>query len=216
MASEFLKRIMMGRLLKYKEGGYLTLMDVPCHLWSIRTLVIMHHLLDEEMGKKGRSLMYKAQEIQSTMAARMTETRFGLKDVGAIKHHLQQGEVIGAGTAELVRADFKKFEFIINVQSTFAKEYLRALGIQEHPVDDMIRGAFTVLFREHLKRDDLLCIETLCIAMGKQVCQFTIKPEEDWDLTRKEIAYQLPEEFKLEKKAVFKDALGFPVKRDLK
>ena len=121
--------------------------------------------------------------------------------------------MIGAGVTKLVRADLSKPEFIIRVDSTFAKEYRQTLGIQKHPVDDMARGAFAGLLKVHTGNDDLLCVETQCMAMGKPACHFIVKPMDQWDLKDPSIVYQLTQPLGQEAESFLGKKLGFPVRR---
>ena len=213
MKSGFLQRILIAKLFTYKDGRLL-LMDVPCYLWSLNVLVLMHRFLEDEFGQQGRSILFKVMETQCILAAKMTQKRFGFSGLKAIKMQLEQGEMIGGGETELIRADVKKPEFIVKVKSTFAEEYKNTFGLRQHPVDDMILGAYTGLFQEQTGNKKLVCIETQCIATGKPYCEFVIREKGTFDIRKPDIARQLPLRFKHDV-SKYLDPLGPPVRRKI-
>ncbi len=215
MTSGFLKRIILAKLIKFNEGQ-LMLADVPCYLWSLHVLVIMHRLLEKEFGDKGRTILFKTMETQCILAARMTQNRFGYTGLKALKMQLDQGEMVGGGKTELVKADFEKPEFIVKVYSTFAEEYVNTFGQQKHPVCDIILGAFTGLFQEQTGNKNLVCVETQCRAMGKQYCTFVIKEKSQFNIGDPFIARQMPVPFKANSKKFLTSQIGPPVRRKMK
>ena len=67
-------------------------------------------------------------------------------------------------------------------------------------VDDWYRGqvaAVVVALNNIKKRDSILCIETKCIAIGSQVCEFVIKKRKEFDLKDNNIKGQVPINLKL-------------------
>ena len=212
MMSSFLQRIVINKEIKFKDGG-LFLMNSPAYMFSLNALVIAQDMLSKELGEKGRFVLFKMMEAQTTMAGKMMLNRFGFPKEKALKLQLGHGEMIGGGRTQLVKADFKNNHFIVKVDSTFAKEYLNTFGQQKTAIDTMTCGAFTGLFRTLTGNKNLICIETNCIASGKPHCEFVIKDKKLFNLKDKKISSQIPPKINYNFDKVMKDKMGVPIRK---
>ncbi|MBN2142423.1 4-vinyl reductase [Candidatus Woesearchaeota archaeon] len=194
----FMRKLLFEKQIKHEAGGYLMVLGSPGYLLSLNVMVIVHKLLEEEFGKKGSDVFYKILEIQTKMGAKMMIKRFGYSPQKALEMQQGHAEMIGAGTVDLVHVDTEKNQYILRAQSTYAKEYLKTFGLQKYPVDVLFRGGMTSLLREMTQNEDLICIETQCIAQGKPYCEFVIKNKSEFNLKDSLIKRQLPEKFKFD------------------
>lgn len=210
---QFLKRIIFGKQLKH-DKGQLVLLGVPSYLFALNSLVTFQKMLEDAHGKTGLSYMYYLLGYQTGMGAKIMKNRLGMAKEKAMQMHMGQSEMVGAGNIEFVRMDMKANHFVLRSESSFAKEYLHAFGQQKEPVDWMFKGGITYLLNEYLERDDMVCIETSCIAQGKQYCEFLAKPAKDFDLKDPEIKKQLPEKVDFDfKKIMEKNFMGMPQRK---
>jgi hypothetical protein len=205
---DFMKRFLIEKQLQHKEGGYLMVLGSPGYLLSLDVMVMVHKLLETEFGKKGSDVFFKILEMQTQMGAEMMIKRFGYSPEKALIMQQGHAEMIGAGTVEIVHSDSKKNHYILRAHSTYAKEYFNLFGVQSDPVDVLFRGGMTSLLRVMTKNNNLMCVETQCIAQGKPFCEFVIKDKSEFDLKDPKIKKQIPEKFKFDlskmlKKPVF-------------
>ena len=192
----FMKKVIFGNQIKYVDDGYLMVLGSPGFLFSLNVLVLTQKMLEEEYGHKGKDIMYKMLEMQTKMGAKMMLDRFGYSPQKALEMQTGQAEMIGAGTLELIKVDTEKNHFILRAQSTFAKEYVKTFGIQKDVVDAMLLGGLTTLLREMSKNQNLIGIETQCIAQGKPYCEFVIRDKKDVDMKDPKIKKQICSDFK--------------------
>ncbi len=209
----FLRRIMANKQLFYKDGS-LFLMGIPSYIFALNTLVVMQKALEEEFGQKGLTMMYHFLGYQTTMAAKMMKNRFGFSSQKAMQTHQGQSDMIGAGKIDFIHMDMKNNHFILRGHSTFGKEYLSTFGIQKEPVDWLFKGGITKLINEYLGRDDIVCVETSCIAQGNSYCEFVAKPRGSFDTKDPKIKKQLPSDVSFDfKKIIEKNLRGMPQRR---
>ncbi len=206
----FLQRIVINKELKY-EGENLFLMGVPSFLFALNTLVVMQKSMADEFGQKGLSAFYHLLGYQSGNAAQLMKNRFGFPTEKAMR--MQQGHLpmLGAGDVDFIRFDLANNHFILRGTSTFAKEYINTFGIQKDPVCWMMRGGAAYMINVALERNDFLCIETSCIAQGKQYCEFVARPKNAFDLLDQNIKKQVPSELKTDFLGqIMKNFMGMP------
>ncbi|MBS3148910.1 4-vinyl reductase [Candidatus Woesearchaeota archaeon] len=207
----FLTRVIANRELAY-DNGYLYLMGVPSFLFALNSLVVFQKTLSEDLGQKGASIFYHLLGYQAANAAKMMMNRFGFPIEKAMR--MQQGhlDMLGAGKVDFVRIDMKSMKFVLRGEPTFAKEYLKTFGIQKESVDWMVRGGAAYMLNAYLGRDDLVGVETSCIAQGAKYCEFVVCPKSQ--VTDDKLKKQLPSQYNVDLlKIVEKNAMGMPKRK---
>jgi predicted hydrocarbon binding protein len=94
----------------------------------------------------------------------------------------------GQGVVKLISINKDTPELVFRLEnSTIAKCY----GLSNNPVDHIFRGLVTGAMQVIFKDDTLEGIETSCISMGAQYCEFVIKPRKLFDESNNNIKKQL-------------------------
>ncbi len=180
-----LQRVMKFKAMQHKDGKFL-LWGIPSIISEMYTFVYLQRLLENELGnKKAASILYSMGYLQAENGIRMVSDRFGYAKTIKDKRKLMefntgQCEMVGMGSVKCIMTDFKNEIFIIRGESTVAHEYKRFFGIQKNQVDHILRGAIGALV-DLLINKKCLCVETKCLATGKQYCEFLVKPLDKWD-----------------------------------
>jgi len=134
------------------------------------------------------ALLYEACKHSGITYMKTLIKKFGMKSSRElIEWGMNTISLAGWGNVELLSFnEDKKFSILILRGSEFARNY----GPSKEPVDDVFRGycaaTATVVFKT-----DMDVVETKCLSMGKGVCEFTVKPAKEFDLTKKSISNQL-------------------------
>jgi len=167
------------------EEGYITLFDQYGLMIPVITLVEIQKIL-EKNGKEN-ILYYGAKRSGSEWIKRI----FKLYKMDTIEDQVNWGEktftLSGNGKMKVVEWDIKKCKMIYRVyESAISKIY----GKTNHPVDQIPRGWFAgascVFFNK-----DVDAVETKCLAMGDDFCEFLVQPRNKFDLKIKYIKKQL-------------------------
>lgn len=206
----FLKRLLTNNEIKYDDKGHLTIMKTPAFIFSLNLLVIMQNALLKEYKEKGGIMFYNMLRVQSQMGARIMRNRFGFDKETGLKQQLGHSQLIGAGSLEFVKLDTKNDEYIIKSSSNFAEEYKKVFGLQKEPVDILLRGGLAGMVQGHTNNKNIICIETSCIATGKQVCEFAIKDKKKFNLKDPKIKSQIYPDMKYDFEKVMHN-LGVPL-----
>jgi predicted hydrocarbon binding protein len=180
-----LQRVMKFKAIQHKNGKFL-LWDIPCFISELYTFIYEQRLLEDELGiNKTASIFYNMGQIQVEKSAKMITERFGYAKTITERSKLAdfnigQSEMVGLGQFKFIRKDFDNGFFIVRGKSPIAEEYRRFFGIQKNHVDYLIRGMVGGM-GNWLMGKKCLCVESQCLATGKQYCEFLIKPVEKWD-----------------------------------
>ena len=180
-----LTKLLKFKALEHKDGRFLV-WGIPAIISQAYTFVYLQKFLEKIMGKKEMmETLYSMGKFQSHQGFKMITDRFGYAKsipdkVKLLDFNLGQADLIGLGKVSIIRADFIKKHFILDVDSVIAKEYKRFFGTQKECIDHYFRGS-AAAFIEELIGEEVLALETSCIAKGKQSCQLVIKRIKDWD-----------------------------------
>jgi predicted hydrocarbon binding protein len=171
--------------LKHKEGT-VTLWGHSCFISPIVGLLARDKLLEKIISKDDvNKTNYFAGKFQSFMGVKITGERFGYAKTYKNKKDLLefssgQFELLGYGNVEWARMDFKNELFIVRMKSPLSDTYRKTFGLNKSSVDFWNAGAWAGCL-EYILGKKVVCIETSCIASGKRICEFVIKPENKWD-----------------------------------
>jgi len=203
-----LSRVIANKELKY-EDGHLFLLGAPDMLFALNSLVVLQEAMRKQSGRDGLAVFYHLLGYQAGNAANLMKNRFGFpleRAIPAMGDHLA---MLGAGLFEFVRADVKNVHFVMRGSSTFAMEYARTFGVQKEGVDWMIKGGMVYLLNQYLGRDDVVCVETSCVAKGNKYCEFVAKPRASF--SKKVVAAHVAPALKMDlAKVLQKNVLGMP------
>jgi len=188
-----LQRVMRFKSIQHKNGKLL-LWNIPAILIPAYSFIFLQRLMENDVGRrKASSVLYALGKFQSIQTFKMVSERFGYaKTINDKRKLLEfntgQSEVAGLGTGKWIRIDLKNKVFILRGRSTIAEEYRRFFGLQKLPVDYFIRGCLAAYAEAVSEAENLFCIETSCISMGKKHCEFVIKEKTSFD--KNEVASQ--------------------------
>ncbi|MFH1249201.1 MAG: V4R domain-containing protein [archaeon] len=198
--SPLLQRVIRLKAIKHKDGK-LTLWNIPGLLSALYVTVYQQRLMEKLHAKEAANILYNLGRFQAIQGFRMTAKHFGYaKSIESKRRLLEfntgQSEIVGTGKYKWIKMDFEKNLFLVVGKSTLAEEYKRFFGIQKMPVDHFMRGQGAG-YIEELTGKKMLCVETKCIAMGHEYCEFVIKQFGEWDkkdrLVKEQIFTQLPD-----------------------
>jgi predicted hydrocarbon binding protein len=205
----FLKRLIANNEVKFDNDGRFTIMKTPAFIFSMNLLTIMQDALLKEKGKEGARIFFDMLRVQSFMGARIMRNRFGFDKKTGLQQQLGHAQLIGIGSLEFVKMDIENDEYIVRSISCFAEEYKKVFGMQKQPVDILLQGGLNGMLQGHTGNDNMLCIETSCIAAGKKYCEFIIKDKSKFDLKDPNVASQIYPELKYDYEKVM-HSLGVP------
>ncbi|MBD3310645.1 hypothetical protein GF351_05490 [Candidatus Woesearchaeota archaeon] len=184
--STVLQKVMRHKALKFEENGKLTIWGNPCSMIPLYVQVYMHKLTEDATDTDTlKKILYHTAKLQTSIGFRIINERFGYAKTQTEKKKLLefntgQTEILGIGAWQFIRMDFKKNMFIVEGSSPYALEYKRFFGIQKDSIDYFFSGSCAAAVEETVGKT-MLSLESECIAKGDKVCQFIIKPPEDWD-----------------------------------
>ena len=185
-------RVVAFKSMKYINDG-LYLWDIPIVIHSLATEAVAQKLMVDRCGSQNCSeVFYNSGELQAYNAVKGLTEKYGFDKLlksrkKLLEFNSSQQETIGRGPLTCLKFDTKEDIYIFSSPSTFAAQYKRVFGLQKEPVDFFVRGQLCG-FIEYLVGKKLFCVETKCIAVGDDKCEFIIKPLEKWD--KKDKYYQ--------------------------
>jgi len=192
------QRMLRFKALKHEEGGKLSLWGVPATLFPIYSMVYLQRILENEFGyKKASSIIYAMGKFVSYQTFRMVSERFGyaktMQDrAKLLEFNSGQSDMAGLGSFEWKKLDVEKDFYLIRGKTTLSEEYKRFFGIQKGPVDHFMRGCMEAYVETASGKHGMFCIETSCVAAGKNYCEFLTKKKSAF--SKKELADQEIEE----------------------
>lgn len=162
------------------KKGELLVWNIPMLMFPLFSIIDLYQSLNKKYGKSICDILYKVGEKQTLLATDYSQKRFGFRDKKKLIEYLfSQSTFLGFGELKILKLNLKTGEAIIK-QSTnpFAKYYLQLFGKSSFPIDDQHRGNIAGIIKGATGQD-IVCIETKCIAQGDQFClYFTKKPQD--------------------------------------
>ena len=181
---DIVKKLLFARELSLEKGkisllGHIIIMAPISSFIEIR----------KKLSKIGAAaILYKACKESGIGYMNTIIKKFSMKKPrDLIEWGMNTISLAGWGSVEIINFDEKKKRSIVRLkESEFAKNY----GASKEPVDDVFRGycaaTATVVFKT-----DIDVIETKCLSMGNNICEFIVKPAKEFDLSKKIISKQL-------------------------
>ncbi len=180
---KILQRVMKFKAIKHDRGKFL-IWGNPAFIDPIYIQLYYHKLVEKSCKSEANRIRYHVAKFQAEIGTRIINERFGyaktLKEKQSLTIFNQgQTEVLGLGSFNIIRMDFKNNIFMYKGVSPFAEEYKRFFGLQKKPVDYWLMGMWAGAF-EVITGKKMLCLETKCVASGASSCEFVVKPVESW------------------------------------
>lgn len=179
-ASALLEKVIRFKSIQHKDGKLL-LWGIPGTLSPLYTSTFFLGLINSQLGKEQTAeLFFNLGYYQGKETFKIISQKFGFAKTfndqkKLLEFNTQQAPVVGNGIYKWVRMDFESKHFIVVGNSPFAEEYKKMFGISNSPIDYFMAGQITG-YAESVVGDKLMCVETKCIANGKQNCEFVVKP----------------------------------------
>jgi len=180
-----LERIKRGQGIKWEEGKFF-LLGMKGMIGASFSTIFLQRLLEEKIGyEKIMSLYYAHGKFQGQEGVRIFNKRFGyprsFKELDQLLDvHIGQFQFTGTGKFEWAVKDIKNKKFIVKGKSPIAEEYALYFKTDNKFIDHFHRGLMAGFISEVLG-EDLYCLETSCVAHGKEYCTFLIKKEKEFN-----------------------------------
>tara|TARA_Y100000310_G_scaffold59310_1_gene54664 strand:- start:6304 stop:6873 length:570 start_codon:yes stop_codon:yes gene_type:complete len=168
---KLVSELILQRQFKF-ESGLIELYGVPLTLLPLSSLVKEQKLLEE---KGMENAVYVANKLTGVEWNKNMVKKFKTK---THKQIVDEGNkvmsIAGWGEFKVIKQDVVNKEFMWRIYgSTFAKQY----GSSDHAVCNAVRGLFTgaAVFLLGKDKIELDGVETKCLAIGSEYCEFVIK-----------------------------------------
>jgi predicted hydrocarbon binding protein len=170
--------------LKYKENNF-SLINLPFMIVPVELMISLIRKNDSDLNQL---IYYSVKDSTEKYLLKQFDVDFGLEGEKALQFIEQFFSASGWGKIEQVDLNFEKKQAIVSVQnSPFA---LLLKGKIKFEADHYLRGilaaAFTDLFKEKVE-----CVETKCIALNAQNCEFIIKKASELNFENKNTRRQI-------------------------
>jgi len=180
---KLLSDLMIHKQLRYEEGR-IQLLDQRVCMFPLDMLSQLQKELENE--DSGNLVYYMAKKTGVTWFKNLYSS-FKIKRVDVIKWGFNVISLAGWGIPNIVKMDREKKIMVFTLKDAGqAKVY----GKSDESVDHYFRGcaasAGVLLFECNCD-----AIETKCISKGDSICEFVVKPKENFDLTTAVVKSQL-------------------------
>jgi predicted hydrocarbon binding protein len=193
---DIVKKLLLARQFEMEKGKIIVL-GQPVVITPAWVFVYLLKT-SKDKAKMGR-LIYLATKFADLRGfSKAITEKYGFKRHELIKWMKDIAELAGWGQINIRKIDTKEkivIGYVLN--SPLPALY----GPSKFPVDHVFRGltagALEIVFQEQTE-----CIETQCIAMGNNCCEFIIKPRKQFSFTDPKVKEQIPtqNEYKMLKK----------------
>ncbi len=184
MINSYYDKFIFTNSLSFRNNNFF-LIDIPFVMMPNELIVGLLSHSDSAFNKKIYYSVREAVVKELVKDFRIDFKADGLKAIEVIEQYFSAS---GWGSIENVQVDKEKFRAIIHVSNNpFAS---RLFGKSKEPVDHLFRGIFAGLFSVAFEKK-MECVELHCVARGEQDCEFVIKEQCDFDVSKKEVQNQL-------------------------
>ncbi|MBN2127738.1 MAG: 4-vinyl reductase [Candidatus Diapherotrites archaeon] len=169
MLNSFYDKFIYTSGLKYKDNNF-TLINLPFMIVPVELMIALLRKDDPELGQL---IYYSIKDSTEKHLLKQFDVDFGLGGEKALRFIEEFFSASGWGAINQVDLNFKKKQAIVSVQNSPFAFALK--GQVKSETDHYLRGilaaAFSDLFKEKVE-----CVETKCIALNANSCEFIIKP----------------------------------------
>lgn len=184
MINPFYDKFIFTNSLSFRNNNFF-LMDIPFVMLPNDLIIGLVANGNSDFHKK---IYYSVRDSVSKELIKEFRIDFkadGLKAIEVIEKYFSFS---GWGNIENVQIDHEHSRALINVSNNpFAT---RLLGKAKEPVDHFFRGIFAGLFSNAFGKP-MDCVEVNCISLGAKACEFVVKEQHDFDVSKKEVQNQL-------------------------
>ena len=184
MLNTFYDRFIFTNGLKYRHSNFF-LINLP---FLICPTEILSGMLNTDNPDFERHLYYNVKQSVSQRLVGQFGLEFGFKGEKMVNFLEQYFVASGWGGISNVDLDFEGKKAIVRVVNNPLTGQLR--GKVKTPSDHILRGIFAGLFSK-VFNESVECVETHCIALGEEDCEFIIKRQSEFDVSDKRVQEQL-------------------------
>ncbi len=191
-----IQKMYAHQAISFNEGEFIML-GWPAIVFPLNTFIMIQKISDDHSNNDFSNTLYHIGYQQGIKATKNLLEKYGYTDKKKLVDLLLQNPRLwGGGILEMIRIDFKNCVLIIkNTNTPMAKQYVKMFGIQKNPTDHFLRGIIAGTAAALFDSNDIIGIETKCIAQGNPFCLFEAKKKNEWDLKKDWIKKQLPGKF---------------------
>ncbi|MGM5485025.1 MAG: V4R domain-containing protein [Nanobdellota archaeon] len=181
------KRVLLSKALRFKDGR-INIWGIPGSLFSNYSLCYFIRALEVENNIQGLDTFYWMGFYQGHGAALVIKNKFGINKK-VLENVVGQGEMLGYGRIFIKKHDFKRCDFIFEVDSSIAEQYRSVYGKSDKGVCYHFMGLFAGTVSCLLNKD-VSCVEKKCMAKGDKFCIFRVKETHEFD--EKDLPKKMP------------------------
>ena len=178
---EFVNKLRLSRQLLFEEGK-IRLLGEPSVMLIPASCFI--YLSDKLLEGTGVVHVYAAGKNAGKELFKLI-SHYAIDPLRTIKFGIQVFNISGLGKVQIVNLDLKAKRAIFRMESSI---YCNRRS--NEPVCHFVRGMFAG-FMQNVMKINIDCIETHCVAMGSDICEFVIKKSEDFDKEKEIVKKQL-------------------------
>ncbi|MBW2989501.1 hypothetical protein KY358_04245 [Candidatus Woesearchaeota archaeon] len=163
-------------------------------IFPINILILLQRYFTEKYGKKAGDIFYCAGNLQGRILFEDYLRSKGLpRDFNSFNNFLNVPEIFGYGSLKLKHYSLEERKMIIeNSSSPFSRQYVKLFGFQKKSVDHYMRGFYSGI-AEIIMGKRIVSVELSCRVKDEGSCITVIKPEIDFDKSKKLVREQIPE-----------------------
>lgn len=180
---KLITRFIGARAVKF-DGSRVYYWNVPMIVWPFENIALFEKELAKNFGARALDIVYYMARIHGENGTNILLRKYAVKpEVSDMRYFYEQMDFVGIGHAEDTQnTDAKNNIFeVSNKNSPNGIAHLDRFGKSEIPVCTFNRGliaggAYATTVAMNNNKEDLLCIETKCVAKGDKECIFNTKP----------------------------------------
>ncbi|MCX6799450.1 MAG: 4-vinyl reductase [Candidatus Diapherotrites archaeon] len=187
MLNTFYDKFIFTNGLQYRHGNFF-LVDMP---FLICPTEVLSGLLCTDNPDFERHVYYGVKRSVSERMVGQFKIEFGFTGDKMVSFLEQFFVASGWGTIKNVDLDMQGRKAIVQVLNNPLTAQLRGKvkTASDHILRGILAGIFTKVFAENVE-----CVETHCVALGGEDCEFIIKRQHEFDFSDKRVQEQLEAE----------------------
>jgi predicted hydrocarbon binding protein len=185
MLNSFFDKYIFTNTLKYKNNNFF-LLNIPFAIIPNELIVSISSQNNIEFNRIIYSMI---KESTRKNLVRQFAFDFKIDRKKAMQLFETFFTASGWGKIQNIDTDFEGKRAILTVENSPVASSLK--GKVNFPVDIMLRAIFAGIFSEVFEIN-VDCVESECVAAGGDRCKFIVKPENEFDLSKKAVRDQLP------------------------
>lgn len=177
----FVNKLMLSRQLLFEEGeikllGEPSVMLIPASCF----LDLSDKLLEDD----GAVHVYVAGKNAGKELFKLI-SHYTIDPLKTIKFGTQVFNISGFGKIQIVNVNLESKRALFRMRDSLYKNRR-----SDEPMCHFVRGMLAG-FTQNVMKVDMDCVETHCVAMGSDICEFVIKKREDFDKGKEIVKKQL-------------------------